>query len=142
MKGTPIATITVSEGALQSREQGQRQNDQWKRHENVNKTLYDRVYSPTPIATYQAQNRAHECACSGGHDANHQRDAGAIEHAAEHITAELVGAQQCAMPGRRGVFFRHADVVGLIGSHQGTKNPRQDYHENNRGTQGPKRLSA
>ena len=44
------------------------------------------------------------------------------------------------MPGRHGVFFRHPDVVGLIGSDEGTKNPGQDYDENNRGPESTKRL--
>src|SRR5262249_15700408 len=68
-------------------------------------------------------------------------DASAIEHAAEHVAAELVGPEQRAMPGRHGVFFRYPDVVGLIGSHEGTKNPGQDDDENNRGPESPKRFS-
>src|SRR6266700_4671865 len=127
--------------ALQSREQGQSQNNERKRHEDIDKTLHDRVGSPTPIAAHQAQHRAHECASGGGHDANYQGDAGAIEHAAEHVATELVGHQQRAMPGRQGVFFRYPDVVGLIGSDEGTKNPSQDDDENNRGAESPKRFS-
>src|SRR5262249_10868859 len=46
------------------------------------------------------------------------------------------------MPGRHGVFFRHSDVVGLIGSDEGTKNPRQDYDENNCGSESTKRLPS
>ena len=48
------------ERALQSREQGQSQDDERKRHEDIDKTLHDRVGSPTPIAAHQAQNRAHQ----------------------------------------------------------------------------------
>src|SRR5262249_42842020 len=96
--------------------------------------------SPTPIAAHQAQNRAHQRASGGGYDANYEGDAGAIEQAAEHIAAELVGPQQRAMPGRHGVFFRYPNVVRLIGSDEGTKNPRQDDDENNRGPESTKRL--
>src|SRR5215813_12488301 len=44
------------------------------------------------------------------------------------------------MPGRRGVFFRYPDVVGLIGSNEGTKKPGQDDDENDRRPESTKRL--
>src|SRR5262245_47265277 len=129
-----------SERALQSREQGQSQDNERERHEDVDKTLHDRVGSPTPIAAHEAQNRAHQRASGGGHDANYERDAGAIEHAAEHVAAELVCPQQRTMPGRHSIFFRHPDVVRLIGSDKGTKNPGQDDDENYHGSKSTKRL--
>src|SRR5262249_31640485 len=49
-----------SERALQSREQGQSEDDERKRHEDIDKTLHDRVGFPTPIAAHQTQHGAHQ----------------------------------------------------------------------------------
>src|SRR5262245_56167633 len=46
------------------------------------------------------------------------------------------------MPGRHGLFFRYPDVIGLVGSDEGTKNPGEDDDENNCGPESTKRLPS
>ena len=95
------------------------------------------IDQPALVAGDQAQRDADDHRQHDAGEADQQRDAAAIEDGGEHVTAEIVGAQQIArialgLPERRQLGIQQVQrrhVERIVRRHQRREHRGQDHHQ-------------
>ena len=96
---------------------GQRDDDGRKRHEDIHHTLQDQVEQATQIGAGDAQDQADGGAEKCGHKTNEQCGLRAIDYARENIPPELIGAEPKVSP-RRGQHIGEVVWLRIVGRYK------------------------
>ena len=83
------------------RHEGQRQDQAGERQHHIGQAHQHGVDPAAEVARHHAHRQAQRAHHHGDQHHDEQRDAGAVQQAAEHVAAELVGAEPVAGAGRQ-----------------------------------------
>src|SRR2546426_1618459 len=84
----------VRRAGLQYRHDRERQHQPRNRLDRVHDALEHEIEATLPVATRQTDDRTGERSEPDGEKPDPQRDAGAVNDATEHVTADVVGAEE------------------------------------------------
>src|SRR5215470_12343760 len=90
--------------------QGQQEKDRRKRQHGVRDPEQDAVYGAAEVSGQCADESAERHSDQHGSHADRERDASGVKQPAQHVAAELVGAEQMALGERGGELVAHLDL--------------------------------
>ncbi len=117
---------------LEARTHRIRKKDREAEHDVTTLVRRMTVHPAAEVARDRSQEHADEGRYAHGHEPDLQRDPGAVEHAGEHVPAQLVGAEQ--VHGRRArKDVVHVDGARVVGSdergYEGEDHQAEHYGE-------------
>ena len=120
--GIVMAMIRFGMRVAEDRHQGQRQDDQREREEDVHEALQVEIDPPAEVGAAHAQDGPEGGAQHRGAEAHQERGARAVDEPREHVAAEGVGAEPVRRRGR-GEHGPEVHRHRIVGREHGPRTP-------------------